>query len=199
MKAMGHVMVLDTSLSWVSSYPVEREVDTFKPSADSALLVDIGGGFGQHSIAFRKAFPQLEGRVLVQDVASTLAHAPEIEGIEFLEHNFFTLQPIKGAKFYYLRNIMHDWADGDCIRILKSVIPAMGPESRILIDEVVLPETKVSWQVAVMDIAMMACLGGIERGREEWVGLLDRAGLNMVDLFTYDDVRSHSIIAAVPK
>ncbi|KAF2852304.1 S-adenosyl-L-methionine-dependent methyltransferase [Plenodomus tracheiphilus IPT5] len=199
MKAMGHVMVLDAVTSWVSSYPVEREVGTFKPATDSALLVDIGGGFGQHSIAFQQAFPQLPGRIVVQDVASTLAHAPAIEGIEFTEHDFFTKQPIQGAKFYYVRHIMHDWADGDCIRILQNIIPAMGPESRILIDEVALPEMKVPWQVASMDIAMMSCLGGIERSKEDWASLLDRAGLKMVDLHMYDDARFHSIVAAVPK
>ena len=75
----------------------------------------------------------------------------------------------------------------------------MGPESRILIDEVVLPETKVPWQVAMMDLAMMAALGGIERSREDWVKLLESAGLKMVDVHCYDDVRFHSVIAAVPK
>ena len=199
MKAMGHVMVLDAVKNWASFYPVEKEVGNFTPPSDSALLIDIGGGFGQHSAAFKDRFPHLPGRIVVQDVPSTLAHAPSVDGIEFEAHDFFTPQPIRGAKFYYLRHIMHDWADEDCIRILQNLVPAMGPESRILIDEVVLPESKTPWQVAIMDIAMMACLGGIERSKEDWESLLDKAGLKLVDLDTYDDERFHSIIAAVPK
>ncbi|KAH9871900.1 hypothetical protein J1614_006158 [Plenodomus biglobosus] len=199
MKAMGHAMALDAASSWVCSYAVEREVGAFKPSDESALLVDIGGGFGQHAVAFKTAFPQLQGRVVVQDVASTVAHALAVQGIEFIEHDFFTPQPIRAAKFCYFRHVMHDWADEECVRILENVIPSMGPESRILIDEVVLPEVKVPWQVAIMNLTVMSCLGGIERSREEWVALLDRAGLKMVDLHTYDDVRFHSIVAAVPK
>jgi demethylsterigmatocystin 6-O-methyltransferase len=198
MKALGHIMVLDSVDSWVSSYPVEQAVGNFKPANDSALLVDIGGGFGQHSIAFKNKFPDLAGRIIVQDVPSTLAHAPNFDGIEFQTHDFFTPQPVHGAKFYYLRHIMHDWTDEDCICILSSIIPAMGPESRILIDEVVLPETKVPWQVAMMDLAMMAALGGIERSREDWESLLGRAGLKMLDVHRYDDVRFHCVIAAVP-
>jgi demethylsterigmatocystin 6-O-methyltransferase len=74
----------------------------------------------------------------------------------------------------------------------------MGPESRVLIDEVVLPETKVPWQVAMIDLAMMAALGGIERSREDWESLLGRAGLKMVHLHCYNDVRFHCVVAAVP-
>ncbi|KAL1799816.1 hypothetical protein ACET3X_000158 [Alternaria dauci] len=198
MKALGHIMVLDSANSWVSSYPAQQVVGGFEPADESALLVDIGGGFGQHSVAFKKKFPEILGRIVVQDVPSTLAHAPKADGIEFQTHDFFTQQPIRDAKFYYLRHIMHDWADKDCVRILSNIVPAMGPESRILIDEVVLPDTKVPWQVAMMDLAMMAALGGIERSREDWVKLLKSAGLKMVDVHCYDDVRFHCVITAVP-
>ncbi|KAF1947605.1 S-adenosyl-L-methionine-dependent methyltransferase [Clathrospora elynae] len=177
MKALGHIMVLDAVDSWVSSYPVEKEVGDFRPSNDSALLVDIGGGFGQHSVAFKKKYPELTSRICVQEIHSTLAHAPKVDGVEFEVHDFFTTQTFHGAKFYYLRHIMHD-----CI------ILAMGLESRILIDEVVLPETK-----------MMAYLGGIERSKENWESLLKRAGLKIVDVHLYDEKRVHSVIAVVPK
>jgi demethylsterigmatocystin 6-O-methyltransferase len=199
MKALGHIMVLDSIDSWVSSYPVEKEVGEFIPANDSALLVDIVGGLGQHSVSFKKKFPNITGRIVVQDVPSTLAHAPQVEGVEFQEHDFFTPQPLHGAKFYYLRNIMHDWTDEDCVRILSNIIPAMETDSRILIDEVVLPETKVPWQVAVSNIGMMACLGGIERSKEDWEVLLGKAGLRIVHVHCYDDARFHSVIAAVPK
>jgi demethylsterigmatocystin 6-O-methyltransferase len=199
MKALGHIMVLDAVQSWVSSYPVEQAVAGFTPSAESALLVDVGGGFGTHSVFFKNKFPDLPGRIVVQDIPSTLAHAPRVPGIEFQEHDFFTAQPVRGAKFYYMRHIMHDWNDGDCIRILEKISPAMGPESLILIDDVVLPEQNMPWQVAMMDIGMMACLGGIERTQEDWEDLLDRAGLKLVGVHKYDEVKHHGIVSAVPK
>jgi demethylsterigmatocystin 6-O-methyltransferase len=200
MKALGHVMVLDATQSWTSAYPVEKEVEGFKSSTESAILVDIGGGFGQHSVFFKNKFPHVEGRVVVQDLSSTLSHLPaKPPGIEFDEYDFFTPQPIHGAKFYYLRHIMHDWPDEDCIRILKNIVPAMGPDSLILIDDVVLPETNVPWQVSTMVLMMMAALGGTERTKEDWEGLLDRAGLKVAHIVRYDDVKFHSIVAAVPK
>lgn len=201
MKALGHVMVLDAVQSWAVSYPVENELGDYKPASDSAVLVDIGGGFGQHAVAFQKKYPKLPSRVIVQDLPSTLIHLPseKPEGITFQEYDFFTPQPTRGAKFYYLRHILHDWPEADCIRILQNIIPAMSSESLILIDEVVLPETKVPWQCSAMVLSMMACLGGTERSREDWEKLLDRAGLKATHVHQYDDVKLHGIIAAVPK
>jgi demethylsterigmatocystin 6-O-methyltransferase len=174
MKALGHVMVLDGVQSWATSYPVERELKTFTPAADSAVLVDIGGGFGQHSVFFKEKFPTIPGRIVVQDLPSTLTHLPaKPAGIEFEEHDFFTPQTIRGAKFYYLRHIM--------------------------IDDVVLPETKVPWQVSMMVMSMMVALGGIERSQEDWETLLDKAGLKVAHIDRYDEFKFHSIVAAVPK
>jgi demethylsterigmatocystin 6-O-methyltransferase len=82
---------------------------------------------------------------------------------------------------------------------LQNLVPAMAPESRIMIDEVFLPDSKVPWQCAFMDLTMTSSLGGCERSKEEWGSLLDRAGLRIVGVHTYDDVRRNSIITAVPK
>lgn len=201
MKALGHIMMLDAVQFWVDSYPVLSRLEDWNSTSTNAVLVDVGGGFGAHSIAFKKKFPELEGRIVVQDLQSTLMHVSDSkpEGFEYQEHDFFTTQPIHGAKFYYLRHILHDWPDKDCVRILKNLVPAMSEESLILLDEVVLPETKIPWQVTAMTIAMMASLGGIERSKDDWVKLLDEAGLKLVEVYRYDETKFHSIIAAVPK
>jgi demethylsterigmatocystin 6-O-methyltransferase len=199
MKAMGHAMRVGRLSIWVDSYPVEDEARDFHSTDNTALLVDVGGGFGQQALAFKTKFDSLKGRIIVQDIASTLAHAPATEGLEFQEHDFFEPQPIKGAKYYYLRHILHDWNDEDSIRILKNLIPAMTPESRIVIDEVVLPDSKVPWQCAFMDLAMTSSLGGCERSEEEWSSLLDKAGLRIMDVHTYEEVKRNSVITAVPK
>lgn len=199
MKALGHAMRIERLCSWVESYPIENAVGSFKAGDDSTILVDVGGGFGQQAVAFKSRIPTVPGRIVVQDVASTLAHAPAVEGVEFQEHDFFTPQPIEGAKFYYLRHILHDWTDEDSIRILQNLIPALSSESRIVIDEVVLPDINVPWQCAFMDLSMSASLGGCERSREEWDSLLRRADLQVEEIHTYDDVRRHSVIIAVAK
>lgn len=154
MASLGHAMAIQREGTWLDSYPVTTAIGTFKAAADSALLVDIGGGFGQQALAFKKKFPDVDGRIVVQDIASTLSSAPKVEGLEFQEHDFFKEQPIKGAKFYYLRHILHDWTDEDCIRILSAVVPALGPESRIIVDEIVLPDEQMPWQAAYSTLSI---------------------------------------------
>lgn len=210
---------MQRNANWVDSYPVEAEVASFSPASDSALLVDVGGGFGQQAAAFKDKFPNLQGRILVQDISGTLDHAPQIPGIgrlctkyapifrtypncnlrvDFQVQDFFQTQVINGAKFYYLRHILHDWTDVDCVKILKSLVPAMGPESRIVIDEIVLPDKDVSWQAAYMDLTMMGSLGGVERTKSEFETILNCAGLKLFDIHKYDP-KLRTVILAVPK
>ncbi|KAF2644808.1 O-methyltransferase [Massarina eburnea CBS 473.64] len=197
--SLGHTMAFQREGQWFESYaPVSEETKTFAETGEEekVLLVDVGGGFGQQASAFRKNFAEVKGRVVVQDIQQTLAHVAKVEGVEFEAHDFFTEQPIKGAKYYYLRNILHDWTDEDSVNILRAITPAMGPESRIVIDEVVLPDEKLSWQAAYMDITMMTCLGGIERTKTEYESLLDAAGLKLLDMRKYG---FSSVVLAVPK
>jgi demethylsterigmatocystin 6-O-methyltransferase len=104
-----------------------------------------------------------------------------------------------GAKFYYLRNILHDWPDDKAVIILKNLIPALSPDSRILIDDLVLPNEKVHWQAAQIDLTMMSALGSKERTEEQWHALIDAAGLQILNIIQYTTPLGDSIIVAVPK
>ena len=57
---------------------------------------------------------------------------------DFLENDFFKDQPIEGASVYYLRMILHDWADSYCLQILKQLREAAAPTSILLICESIL-------------------------------------------------------------
>ena len=83
--------------------------------------------------------------------------------------------------------------------ILKNLIPALDNDSRILIDEVVLPDQGVPWQATGMDLTMMACLGALERTREQWNTLLESSGLKILDVHVHDSALCNSVIVAVPK
>jgi len=52
-----------------------------------------------------------------------------------LANDFFKSQPIKGADVYYMRMILHDWADSYCLQILKLLREAAAPNSKLLIVE----------------------------------------------------------------
>lgn len=180
---------------WFDVYPVRTE--TCAPFPET-LLIDLGGCQGQQAIAFRNKFRDLPGRVVVQDMPETLAGAKPAEGVELIAHDFFTPQPLERAKFYYMRRVLHDWPDEECVRILRNIVPVMAPDSRIIIDEMVLPEREVPEFAVYIDITMFAANGGAERTTREWKALLDRAGLKVLNILPYDP-KLMSVIEAVPK
>jgi demethylsterigmatocystin 6-O-methyltransferase len=60
------------------------------------VFVDVGGGFGHQCIAVKETFPELSGKIELQDLSQTLQHVPSIDGVKVVEHNFFEPQIAKG-------------------------------------------------------------------------------------------------------
>jgi len=78
-------------------YPVKEKIlDAFSANMSPVLFVDVGGGYGQKSIALKAAFPDFPGQIIVQDLPMSIDLAPEVQGIKFMVHDFFNEQPIKG-------------------------------------------------------------------------------------------------------
>ncbi len=75
----------------------------------------------------------------------------------------------------------------------------MSRESVILIDDMVLPNSNVHWQATQLDITLMASLASVERTKAQWLTLLERAGLKVVNIYTYTVSLQDSIIVAAPK
>lgn len=79
---------------------------------------------------------------------------------------------------------MHDWPDDKAATILRNIRTAMGPDSRVLIDDAVLPDTGANWQSAVADLAMMT-FAGKERTKHQWEALAESAGLRVEQVHSY--------------
>ncbi|CAI7654987.1 unnamed protein product [Penicillium glandicola] len=165
-------------------------------AVDQALFVDVGGNIGHQSARLRARYPDLPGRIIVQDLPETIQAAPPVEGVEHMAHNFFEPQPIIGAKAYYLRTVLHDWDDDKSLDIMGNLVPAMSPDSLILIDDMALPDTEVHWWSACLDMHMLAMLGAHERTESQWGSLLHRAGLKLVEIKPYHPMMRHSVIVA---
>lgn len=166
---------------WFNLFPVTEKLQMESPNPDSVLLVDIGGGQGQDLLAFRSAFPDLPGRLILQDLPHVIADAEIPDGvIESQGYDFFTEQPVKGARGYMLRTVLHDWPDNEVVKILSRVREAMSEESVLLIVEKVIPETGGGLMAAIGDLSMMVSFAGAERTERQYAELLVRAGLRLV-------------------
>jgi len=110
------------------------------------ILVDIGGSHGSTAIELLKRFPHIR-ECVVQDLPEVIAGAgvpSEVDGrLKFQEYDFFREQSTKGADVYFLRMVLHDWPDDKAIAILESQVPAMAPQSRLILNEICLPDPGV--------------------------------------------------------
>lgn len=170
---------------WYSGVPVE-EVLGHPTDPKAVLLVDVGGNIGNDLIGFHEAFPELPGRLVLEDLPGSVAKLDEndLKPIEVVGHDFFMPQPIKGAKAYYLKSILHDWKDEDCRKILISIKAAMKPGySKVLINETVIPDYNAGWFDAGQDIMMMLGHGAQERTEREWEELVDSVGLQLSQIW----------------
>ncbi|KAG6993884.1 hypothetical protein G7Y79_00050g086210 [Physcia stellaris] len=173
---------------WFDIYPAATRFADARADADATLLVDIAGGPGQELERFKKSYPDIPGRCVLQDLAITLQRIEKLhDGVEKMEYDFFTPQPLKGARAYFLRDVLHNWSDIQSKKILTRVVEAMDPEySTLLIDDYVLSDTNVSLREAEMDILMWTHTSGIERTEGHWRELCGSVGLEIVKVWAAD-------------
>lgn len=82
---------------WFDLYPVEsRLVAGSKQGDDAVFLVDVAGGKGHDISSLSSRFPDLPGRLIVQDLPRTFEDYTPPKGIEAMPHDIFTEQPIEG-------------------------------------------------------------------------------------------------------
>ncbi|PNP59076.1 hypothetical protein THARTR1_01324 [Trichoderma harzianum] len=163
------------------------------------VFVDIGGNTGHQAKHLLAKYPELAGRVVVQDREETIKSASDVKGFQLMAHDFFSPQPVKGAKYYYLRAILHNWDDDKAAQILSNIVPSMSADSLVLIDEVVIADQGSHVWPAGLDLQMYTLFGSSERTASQWDSILDRAGLRPVAVKKYAPVMGSSVIFAAPK
>ncbi|KAK5988368.1 O-methyltransferase aurJ [Cladobotryum mycophilum] len=151
---------------------------------EDALVVDVGGSTGHATYALAEAYPQLKFEI--QDLEPVTKNGIEIlktkseeiqSRVSYRAHSFFDAQPVSGANVYMLRMIIHDWPDVEAIKIFSNLIPALGPNSKIIIMDTVLPNpgqipaTKER-VIRVRDLTMRQVFNAKERSTDDWEEIL---------------------------
>jgi hypothetical protein len=241
------VNTTDEYYTWLETHPLEKDafhyyiqahtkdlpswldvVDFAAEFADDvtdedSVFVDVGGGIGHECKALKERYPDLNGRIILQDKPDVVENALTVDGMEVMGHDYLIEQPVKSASFllhfhsrnvpllteldarvYFLRQILHNNEDETCVQIMQSILPALGPNSCIVISEKVLPDDKPAADApgveysSGLSLAMYAVFKALERRRAHWYKLLDSAGLEIKEIRKvthFDD----SLIFAVKK
>ncbi|RFU29614.1 hypothetical protein B7463_g6741, partial [Scytalidium lignicola] len=186
-----------TSLTSGAGYEASHLVDNYD-WGKVETMVDLGGSHGAVCLELCKRWPNL--KCIVQDLPRTIETAPKIEGdladrMQFMVHDFFQEQPVRGADVYLYRFIIHNHSDPYCIRMLQALIPSLKHGATVLINEHCLPSTPNSqslWDEKLMrnmDLVMLTLLNSQERTEEEFRGLFEKASEGVAGGFEFRDAR----------
>jgi len=187
------------SFEWFEENPVERSIldqgqgskaagfanaviETYDFS-DFKSICDIGGGQGAFLIQLLTAYPKIRGYVAdlpgaVVSAEKAIAKANLGDRCNAIPYDFNKeAPPICDA--YFLVNVLHDWNDEICIRILKNIAGSMNTNSRLCIIEYLI-EPGPGFSVAkLLDLEVLIMSGGCERILDEYKALFKAAGFEL--------------------
>ncbi|KAJ7175090.1 S-adenosyl-L-methionine-dependent methyltransferase [Mycena crocata] len=114
----------------------------------NAVVVDVGGGVGTSCLTLAAKVPSL--KLVVQDLKGVIEQGKQLwnskmpsaitSGQVTLEvHDFFTPQPQKNPAVFLLKQIMHDWSDEYCLKILNHLWEAAAPTTTLLLLDSIMP------------------------------------------------------------
>ncbi|KAI6672934.1 hypothetical protein NL676_000840 [Syzygium grande] len=170
--------LFNNAMACTSRILVRAILEGYKEGFESiGSLVDVGGGIGVALVEIIKSYPHIQG--INFDLHHVVATAPAHDGITYVGGDMFETIPHADAVF--MKWIMHDWGDEDCIKILKNCRKAIPEKNgKVIIADIVLkPEGDGMFDEIghAFDLAMMAhCSGGKERDELEWKKILEEGG-----------------------
>ncbi|KAG9447460.1 hypothetical protein H6P81_013588 [Aristolochia fimbriata] len=191
-EAMAH------SLRLLISAVVRDCADVF---AGVGSLVDVGGGTGSAARAIAKAFPDIKCTVF--DLPHVIAHddhSSEYNTTIINRVGGDMFQSIPSADAILLERVLHNWADEECVKILKNckeAVPAQG--GKVIIVDIVLSVDKDEpddHKTMALDLGMVVFTTGKQRTEAEWKKLIHNAGFKGYEIKHI--AAAQSVIVAYP-
>ncbi|HEY0853734.1 MAG TPA: methyltransferase [Devosia sp.] len=143
-------------------------------------IVDVGGGRGHLLAAIRGRHPQLE--CVLFDLPQVIA-AAEAEGaaaqLRLVGGDFFT-NDLPAGDAIILQEILHDWDDAHCHRILAAARRALAPGQRLLVIETEVPPGDTPDWSKLLDVVMLAAFAARQRTADEYRTLLAAQGFRLL-------------------
>jgi hypothetical protein len=151
-----------------------------------STIIDVAGGHGRLLAAILASAPNAQGVLydqpeVVAGAAPLLREHHVAERVRLAEGSFFDGVPA-GGDLYILKYIIHDWDDDAAVGILRNVRSAAAAGAALLLVESVMPEDDRESLAKWNDMGMLLINNGRERTSDEYRGLLDKAGFQMISV-----------------
>ncbi len=138
------------------------------------IIGDIAGGRGHLLSAILEAAPDSKG--ILFDLPHVIKEASGLASSRLaLQGGDFFKDALPRCDAYILMEIIHDWPDEEAVTILQAVRQTAVPGATLfLIETIVPPGPEPDWS-KMLDIHMLALLGGKQRTLREYKTLLEEA------------------------
>ena len=152
------------------------------PWPSRGTVCDVAGGVGTLLAAVIGPRPDLRGILVdapgvLEEARSYLAGAGVSDRVELREGDIFERVDAR-ADLYLLKDVLHDWDDERCARILRTVAAAMPAGARVVLVETLQDRDEADPVASLIDVHMLTqCDGGRQRSVAELQALLRGAGL----------------------
>lgn len=147
-------------------------------SGEKLTVVDVGGGKGAAIAQIVEAYPHIHG--INFDLPHVIATAPSISGVQHVGGDMFDSIPSGDAIF--MKQILHDWNDERCAKILENCHKALSENGRLVVVEIVVShdQRKPSNSIEMLSSLIMLAHtdGGRERNEQQWRSLFENAGFS---------------------
>ncbi|XP_019083668.1 PREDICTED: indole glucosinolate O-methyltransferase 1-like isoform X3 [Camelina sativa] len=185
--------IFNRAMSDASINIMNRVLEVYKGFEDVKTLVDVGGGVGTSIGLVTSKYPHIKG--INFDIAKVISHAPLYPGVEHVSGDMFKEIPKGDAIF--MKWILHDWNDEDCVKILKSCWASLSEKGKVILVDMITPvEPKINDSsniVFAVDMVMLTlCSGGKERSLPQIETLAFDSGFIRCDIICH--AYSYSLI-----
>ncbi|XP_027349772.1 anthranilate N-methyltransferase-like [Abrus precatorius] len=159
----------------------KKILELYKGFEHVTKLVDVGGGLGINLKLITSKYPHIQG--INFDLPHVLQHAPLYAGVEHVGGDMF--QSVPSADAIFMKWILHDWSDEQCLKLLKNCYKAIPDDGMVIVVETVLPlvpETTVASRCAFTSDLMMMTQnpGGKERTHLQFTQFAQESGFSGV-------------------
>jgi hypothetical protein len=142
-------------------------------------VVDVGGAHGTLLARVLQGAAGATGVLMdlphvIEGARTAVAAQGLAQRMECVGGDFFERVPEADA--FLLKQVLHDWDDAQCARILTNCARAARPGARLLAVEMVIADDGRPGPAPLMDLNMLVMLPGRERTRAEYAALLQGAG-----------------------
>ena len=152
-----------------------------KECKDGAKVLDLGGGSGQMLQLLKSELPNFKYANF--DLPQVIAALKEIPDVELVPGNFFDVTTMPKCDVVFTKNILHDWADTDCIKLMTNAHRVLSDGGLFLSVNYDLPEPgdkkELSSFVRALDLEMLMICNSKERTLTEYKEVHKKAGFEV--------------------